>query len=98
MVPKARPIKKSPPRSQVQERRIEQFTLDERVEALRASLGVSWTAREEAIRSAAYRLGFQRTGRAIREAFKAAINGAIRRGLIERQGPLLIRKVKGYKQ
>ena len=57
-----------------------------------------WTAREEAIRSAAYRLDFQRTGRAIREAFKSAINGAIRRGLIERQGPLLIRKVKEHKQ
>ncbi len=48
--------------------------------------------RDEAIRVAARRLGFARTGSRIRKAFKSAINGAIRRGLLEYDG-ILIRKL-----
>lgn len=48
----------------------------------------------EAIRAAARHLGFKRTGSLIRDAFKSAINGAIRRGLLEYDGQL-IRKMRG---
>jgi hypothetical protein len=41
----------------------------------------------------ARRLGFARTGNRIRDAFKSAINGAIRRGLLEYDGQL-IRRVR----
>lgn len=54
-------------------------------------MGKKWWTREDAIRDAAHRLGFRRTGRQIRDAFKSAINGAIRRGLIERNGRLILR-------
>jgi hypothetical protein len=46
----------------------------------------SGTEREDAIRAATRWLGFQRVGRAIQDAFKSAINGAIRRGRLEKQG------------
>lgn len=49
--------------------------------------------REDAIRAAARWLGFQRTGRAIQEAFKSVINGAIRRGRLEYEGSR-IRKLR----
>ena len=48
--------------------------------------------RDDAIRAAARRLGFQRTGRQIKDAFKSAINGAIRRGLLEYDGQLIRRR------
>ena len=47
----------------------------------------------EAIRAAARHLGFKRTGSLIRDAFKSAINGAIRRGLLEYGGEM-IRKTR----
>ena len=37
---------------------------------------------EEAVKLAAAHLGFQRVGPAIAEAFRSAINGTIRRGLL----------------
>jgi hypothetical protein len=46
-------------------------------------MGRKWWTRDDAIRAAAHYLGFHRTGRQIREAFKSAINGAIRRALLE---------------
>jgi hypothetical protein len=85
---------KPPSRRQNQGLRIADLDLDDLVMALRSSIGSAWTVRDDAIRSAARHLGFRRTGRAIREAFKSAINAAIRRGLIERQGPKMIRKVR----
>jgi hypothetical protein len=42
-----------------------------------------WILREDAIRESARMLGFARTGRQIQAAFKSAINGAIRRGILE---------------
>ena len=44
-----------------------------------------------AVRAAARHLGFRRVGRNIQAAFKSAINAAIRRGLLERDGPHYIR-------
>lgn len=69
------------------------YTRDELIDALLGAMGRGWTEREDAIRAAARWLGFQRTGRAIQEAFKSAINGAIRRGWLEYEGSQ-IRKSK----
>jgi len=67
-------------------RNIGDYDRDELIDALLGAMGRGWTEREDAIRAAARWLGFQRTGRAIQDAFKSAINGAIRRGRLERQG------------
>jgi hypothetical protein len=72
---------------------IEDYTRDELIEQLLAAIGRTWSERTNAIRLAARRLGFQRTGRRISVTFKSAINGAIRRGLLEYDGQL-IRKTK----
>jgi len=62
---------------------IDDYTRDELIGTLLAAMGTTWWDREDAIRAAAHRLGFRRTGSKIRKAFKSAINGAIRRGLLE---------------
>jgi len=62
---------------------IDDYNRDELIGALLAAMGTIWWDREDAIRVAAHRLGFRRTGSKIRRAFKSAINGAIRRGLLE---------------
>ena len=67
------------------------YSRDELIVALLSSMGVIWWEREEAIRAAARHLGFKRTGSLIRDAFKSAINGAIRRGLLEYDGELIRR-------
>lgn len=59
---------------------------DELYAALLGSMPRGWVERDDAIRAAARYLGFRRTGRAIRDAFKSVINGAIRRGLLEYEG------------
>ncbi|MFN8001929.1 MAG: hypothetical protein U0X75_13035 [Acidobacteriota bacterium] len=64
-------------------RSIADYSQDECVAALLASLARGWTEREDAIRAATRYLGFRRTGPALHTAFKSAINGAIRRGLLE---------------
>lgn len=56
-----------------------------------AAMGSAWQTRDEAIVAAARHLGFRRTGRNIKAAFKSAINAAVRRKLIERDGPDRIR-------
>jgi hypothetical protein len=72
-------------------RQIGQYPRDLLIKALLASMGFSWTERDEAIRAAARYLGFRRTGSAIRSAFKSAINSAIRRGLLEHEGDIIRR-------
>lgn len=62
---------------------IDDYTRDELIESLLAAMGSTWWDREEAIRAASRRLGFRRTGNRIIKAFKSAIKGAIRRGLLE---------------
>lgn len=67
-------------------RNIGDYDRDELIDALLGAMGRGWTEREDAIRAATRWLGFQRTGRAIQDAFKSAINGAIRRGRLEYEG------------
>ena len=67
-------------------RHIGDYSRDELITILVGTMGSVWWEREDAIRAATRSLGFRRTGRAIRDAFKSATNGAIRRGLIEYQG------------
>lgn len=64
-------------------RSIADYEREEILDILLAAMPRAWVEREEAIRAAARHLGFRRTGPALQEAFKSAINGAIRRGLIE---------------
>ena len=72
-------------------RTINDYSREELVTALLRGMGKKWWTRDDAIRAAARRLGFTRTGRQIRDAFKSAINGAIRRGLLEYDGDIVRR-------
>lgn len=62
------------------------YSHDELIAALFGAMGRGWTEQADAIRAATRWLGFQRTGDAIKAAFKAAITVARRRGWLERQG------------
>lgn len=73
-------------------RSIDEYTRDHLIDMLIAAMGGTWQTRDDATTAAARHLGFRRTGRKIKSAFKSAINGAIRRGLLERDGPEYIRK------
>ncbi|MEK6284514.1 MAG: hypothetical protein AABO57_02095 [Acidobacteriota bacterium] len=70
-------------------RSIGDYSRGEMINTLLSVMGVVWWEREEAIRAAARHLGFKRTGSLIRDAFKSAINGAIRRGLLESTGSMI---------
>ncbi|HLE61828.1 MAG TPA: hypothetical protein VI750_01750, partial [Pyrinomonadaceae bacterium] len=70
---------------------INDYAREELISALLKGMGKKWWTRDDAIRAAARRLGFQRTGSHISKAFKSAINGAIRRGLLEGDGPSIRR-------
>ncbi|HEY3964574.1 MAG TPA: hypothetical protein VGM05_08510, partial [Planctomycetaceae bacterium] len=74
-------------------RSIDDYTRDDLVELFLAAIGQGWWEREEAIVAAARHLGFRRTGTNIRAAFKSVINAALRRELIEADGPSRIRKL-----
>lgn len=69
------------------------YSRDVLIDTLLSVMGMIWWEREEAIVAGARHLGFRRTGSVIRDAFKSAINGAIRRGLLEYDGQL-IRKTR----
>jgi hypothetical protein len=73
------------------QRTIDDYSRDELITGLLKGMGKKWWTREDAIRAAAHRLGFRRTGRQIRDAFKSAITGAIRRGLLEYAGDVIRR-------
>lgn len=77
----------------IDRRNIEQYSREELIQTLLAALGLTWWDRSDAIRTAARRLGFRRTGRRISDSFKSVINGAIRRGLLESEAKL-IRRVR----
>lgn len=68
-------------------RTIDGYTRDHLVEMLLSDMGGRWWYRDEIIRATARYLGFRRTGPTITKALKSAINGAIRRGLLESEGP-----------
>lgn len=75
-------------------RSIDEYTRDHLVAMLVSAMGNGWQTRTVAITAAARHLGYRRTGRKIATAFKSAINAAIRRGLIERDGPEQIRRAR----
>jgi len=58
---------------------------------LLASTDAAWTDRDAAIRNAARHMGYRRTGKEIQRTFKSAINAAIRRNLLESDGPRIRR-------
>jgi hypothetical protein len=74
-------------------RGIPDYTRDHLIRMLMADLGTSWWERDELMRSTARYLGFRRTGSEIKKTLKSAINGAIRRGLLEYEGTR-VRKAK----
>lgn len=51
----------------------------------------NWWEQDEAIRAAARHLGFRKAGKSIQAEFTSAIRGAIRQGLIDRDGSLIRR-------
>ena len=75
-------------------RTIDGYTLDHLVDMLIAAIGPGWQTRDAAVTAAARHLGYRRTGTKIQTAFKSALNAAIRRSLLERDGATLIRKVR----
>jgi hypothetical protein len=70
-------------------RTIDQYKRDDLKNVLRAVIGRTWTDEDEAIRAATRYLGFRRTGSQIDRAFRSAINGGLRQGLLERDGRML---------
>ena len=73
------------------QRKIGDYSRDELIAVLLKGIGKKWWTRDDAIRAASNRLGFRRTGSQIRDAFKSAITGAIRRGLMEYDGDYIRR-------
>jgi hypothetical protein len=67
-------------------RTVEDYDRDFLKTALRNVIGRTWTDEDEAIRACARWLGFRRTGHKIERAFKSAIRGALKQGLLEREG------------
>ncbi len=67
-------------------RSITDYTCEHLVAMLLSDMGGTWWDRDELIRCTARYLGFGRTGSEIKKALKSALNGAIRRGLLEYDG------------
>jgi len=75
-------------------RTIDDYPLDLLVEYLLTAIGGGWLDRGAAVTATARHLGFRRTGRRIVAAIKSAMNSAVRRGLLERDGVNRIRKAR----
>lgn len=67
-------------------RSVGEYTREHLVRMLMSDIADGWLDRDTLIRDTARYLGFRRTGSEIRKALKSAINGAIRRGLLEYEG------------
>ena len=67
-------------------RKLSDYTRDHLIAMLLADAGQGWWERDDLIRATARYLGFRRTGSEIKTALKSAINGAIRRDLLEPDG------------
>lgn len=68
---------------------VEDFSRNQLKAALLAVVGTEWIDRDNAIRLAARRLGFERCGSRVRQAFASAVNGLIRQGRLEYDGSLI---------
>ena len=73
---------------------IGQYKPDMLVETLHKAVARGWQTRDDATEAATRYLGFRRTGSTIRQRFKSAINAALRRKLIEKDGLKYIRKAR----
>ncbi|WP_442485604.1 hypothetical protein [Aeoliella sp. SH292] len=73
---------------------IRDYSRDDLVSYLAAALGRTWHTRDQAATTLARYLGFRRTGRHIHAATKSAINAGLRRGVLERDGPHLVRRAR----
>jgi type I restriction enzyme S subunit len=74
-------------------RTIADYDRDFLLQQLTAAMGTTWWDREDLVSATARWLGFRRTGAVIQETLKATISLAIRRGLLESDGPR-VRKVR----
>lgn len=74
------------------ERSAGDYERDHLIDSLIASMNGGWTARDEAVRATARHLGFQKAGVAFKDGMRSAINGAIRRGLLEYDGDMIRKK------
>ncbi len=82
-----------PPRAT---RRIDEVDSDEAMAAFRqASRGRGWMDRDELLKQVSRVLGFQRLGPKIKEALRNHLRAAIRRRIIEADGPSLVRAGTG---
>ncbi len=70
------------------------YTRDHLIDSLLSSINGIWTDRPEAIRATARHLGHRRASPAFQQSMKSAINGALRRQIVESNGPQ-IRKARG---
>jgi hypothetical protein len=61
-------------------------------EAFESAIGRAWITREDAIRAFARWEGFARVGEVIDQTARSLINGLIREGRVETDGPDLIRR------
>lgn len=68
---------------------IEDFSRNQLKEAFLAVVGTEWEERDDVIRLAARRMGFERCGNRVRQAFGAAVTGLIRQGQLEYDGSLI---------
>ena len=67
------------------------MAIDVRVE--KYAVPVLWLdTSDEAVPQAIRRLGFDRTGRKIRQAFKSALTGLLRQGALEYDGDMIRRR------
>jgi len=57
-----------------------------------AIVGTKWVERDDAIRLAARRLGFERCGSRVRQALASAVSGLIRQGQIDYDRSLIRQK------
>jgi hypothetical protein len=73
-------------------RSIEEYERDFLKDQFAASMGRGWIEREEAARGFARWMGFRRTGEAITEVAQSLINGLLRDGRIEKDGPNVRRR------
>ena len=75
-------------------RSITDYEHDFLLQQLVAGMGGKWWTRDDLIYGTARWLGFRRTGPVIRDTLRAAITSAVRQGLLEREGPEHVHKVR----